>query len=151
MRTYGRRVVVDMPFEAALVELMRALGYEGVSVLSNLDVRDFLDRSMQHEFRKYALLDVAIAHVVLEALREDLDAGTILATSIAVFELADGRTAVRVADPFVGLVADPEWWRSSPRLAALADETCQRLANVLMELEQAARVYSTVSTGAPKM
>jgi uncharacterized protein (DUF302 family) len=142
VRSYGRRVVVDMPFDAALIELTRALGYEGISLLTQFDVREFLDATLHHDFRRYVVLEVAMPHVLLEALRDDLGVGPILPTTIAAFELADTRTVVCVADPFAGLMTDSEWRRSAPRLSALADESCRHLAAALTELEHAARVYS---------
>ena len=139
MDTYGRRLVIDLPLEVAVAELTEALRDEGLTVLGPFDVRAYLDRAVHHDFRRYVLLEAAVPHVVLDALREDLSVGAILPTTIAVFELADGETAVSVAEPFGGLAADWKWRQSSPKLAQFADETCRRLARALGLVEQSAR------------
>jgi hypothetical protein len=62
-----------------------------------------------------------------------------LVTTIAVFELADGETALVVAEPFGGLGSNASWREANPALAALADRTCDRLARALSAMEDAAR------------
>jgi uncharacterized protein (DUF302 family) len=144
MEIYGRRVVVDMPIDAAITELTASLHDEGFTILSRVNVRQMLAQTLQADFRQYVLLEVALPHVVREALREDVGVGVILPTTIAVFELADGETAIAVADPFAGLTAEADWRRSAPHLAALADETCDRLAAALEELQQDARAFTAM-------
>ena len=131
-----RRVVVDMSFERALEETIRALRLEGLEVVSRFNVRQFLEGTLHHDFRQYVLLDAAPAQSMLDALREDLSAGPIVPTRIAVFELADGETAVVVAEPFGGMCSDPQSRRASPQLAALADRTCSQLARALDRLQR---------------
>ncbi len=142
MDTYGRRITVDLPFETAIDELVRALDANGVAIVSRSDVRRFLDRYTHHDCRRYAWLETAIPGVVIETFRDDLTAGAVLPTTIAVFELADGETAIVVSEPFAGLGSDAGWRHSHRRLAALADLTCNRLGRALMTLERAARTSS---------
>ena len=144
MEIYGRRVVVDMPLDSALTELTAALRDEGFTILSRVNLRQMLEQTVQADLRQYVLMEVALPDVVRDALREDIGVGVILPTAIAVFELADGETAIVVADPFAGLTAEPDWRRSSPQLAALADETCDRMAAALEELEQDARSFAAM-------
>ena len=56
--------------------------------------------------------------------------------TIAIFELADGETAVVASEPFGGLVSDPEWRRDAPGMATRADEPCDQLARALGRLQQ---------------
>jgi uncharacterized protein (DUF302 family) len=144
MDTYGRRLTVDLPFGTAVEELVAALNANGVAILGRHDLRAFLDRYTQHDFREYALLEVAMPGVVLESLREDLTVGAVLPTTIAVFELADGETAVVVSEPFAALGSDAYWRRTHPHLAALADLTCDRLGRALKELEEAGRTAAAL-------
>lgn len=138
MERYGRRVVVDLPFEAAVDEMIRALRAEGLELAGRLDVGRFLERTLHHDFRRYVLLEVVSPDVTLEALRQDLDVGAVLPTTCAIFELADGETAVVVAEPFGGLGSEVEWRRTAPALAALADQACEQNARALNGLQQAA-------------
>jgi uncharacterized protein (DUF302 family) len=135
---YGRRVVVDLPFENAVDETIHALRAEGFDLAGRMDVRRFLVHALSHDFRRYVLLEVVSPEVTLEALRQDLDVGAVLPTTCAIFELADGETAVVVAEPFGGLGSEVEWRRTAPALAALADRACEQVARALNGLQQAA-------------
>jgi uncharacterized protein (DUF302 family) len=136
---YGRRVVADLPFETAVDETIHALRAEGFDLAGRMDVRRFLVHTLHHDFRRYVLLEVVSPEVTLEALRQDLDVGAVLPTTCAIFELADGETAVVVAEPFGGLGSDAEWRRTAPALAVLADQACEQIARALNRLQQAAR------------
>jgi uncharacterized protein (DUF302 family) len=140
---YGRRIVVDLTFEMALTETIRALRDESLDLVGCMDVRALLDRTLHHDFRRYVLLEVVSPAVTLAALRQDLEVGAALPTTVAVFELADGETAVVVAEPFSGLGSDPEWRRAAPALAALADQACEQLARTLSRLEQGERRHTS--------
>jgi uncharacterized protein (DUF302 family) len=147
VESYGRRVVVDLPFVIALEELTQALADEGLTILGRTDVRQYLDRTTHHDFRRYALLEAALPEVVLAALQYDLAVGAILPTTIAVFELADGETATVVAEPFSALGSHAQWRRDRPELALLADRTCDHLARALTGLEEAARTHASLRAG----
>lgn len=144
MDSYGRRVVVGVPFAVAVDETVRALEDELMEVVGRLDVGKFLNRTLHHDFRRYVLLDVASPQLMLEALQQDLAVGAILRTAVAVFELADRETAVVVAEPFGDLGSNLEWRRTTPSLAALADAASEQLARALDRLEHAAHAHAAV-------
>jgi uncharacterized protein (DUF302 family) len=139
-----RRVVVDLPFDMARAELMQALTENDVTIVSQWDVRQYLQRTVRHDLRRYLVLETAVPHVVLEALLQDVEAGAILPTTVALFELADGETALVTAEPFAGLGASASWRGIHPELAALADHACEHLARALRDFEQAARAYASI-------
>ena len=145
MESYGRRVVVDLPFELALAETLQALEDETVEVIGRCDLRRFVERTLQQDCRRYVLLEVVSPSVTLDALRHDLSVGAILPTTIAVFELADGETAVVVAEPFGGLASEAEWRRTAPHMAALADQASEQLARALSRLLHEARRHAAPS------
>ncbi len=149
MERYGRRLVVDLTFEVALAETVRALRDEGLDLAGRMDVREFLARTVHHDFRRYVLLEVVSPSVTLAALRQDLDIGAALPTTVAVFELADGETALVVAEPFGGLGSDPEWRRTAPSLAAVADQACEQIARTLSRLQQAERRHTAMTLEPP--
>jgi uncharacterized protein (DUF302 family) len=96
---YGRRIVVDLRFEAALGEANRAIRDEGLFVLTRFDVRDHFLRDQRHMFRQYEILEVWSPDLAFEALSHHLDAGIIFPTRIVLYELADGETAMLVSEP----------------------------------------------------
>ena len=92
----GRRVVIDLPFEETVAETTRALEAEGLVVIGRLDVRNHFEIELLHEFRRYLLIEAWAPATAFDVLRRDLDAGASLPTRLAIYELADGETAVTV-------------------------------------------------------
>jgi hypothetical protein len=90
------------------------------------------------------VLSVAVPAVLLNGLLANLSIGAVLPTGIAVFELADGETAIVVSEPFAPLGSDPKWREAVPHVAAMADQTCDRLARALQDVERAARAYASL-------
>jgi len=139
MDDYGRRVILDVPFGQAVTETWKALRAEGFDLVSTIDIRDYLARSAHHECRRYLLFGALLPQVTLDALRHDPEIGTILPTTIAIYELPDGETAV-VASPSLALVASDFGWRAGrPAIAAIADRGGERLAHALARLEGISR------------
>ncbi len=138
MDDYGRRVVVDWPFDRAVSEVERVLGAEGVRIVSRVDIGE-LAPAAHHEFRRYALLYACSPPFIVEALRRDLAFGTVAAATVAVYELADGETAVIAGEPCAAVIEEPEWRAANPELAALADDELARVARAVESLERDTR------------
>jgi uncharacterized protein (DUF302 family) len=135
---YGRRLVINLGFDRALDETIRALRDEGFDTASRIDVRDYCKLMLGHDFRRYMLIEALPARFLLRALQQNLDVGTILPATIAIYELADGETAVVAAEPFAPVVSDPSWRESEPDLAAAAGEESEALARALDRLQHLA-------------
>ena len=58
MAAFETRIVVDQPFDRALGAVVHAVRDEGLDVIASLDVREHFRRTVGHEFRQYALLEV---------------------------------------------------------------------------------------------
>ena len=141
MEDYGRRVSVDMPFDLTLQETVRALENEGLDVIGQFDVRQYLGQTLHHDCRRYVLLEAVSPRIVLGALQEDLGAGAMMPITIAVFELADGETGVVVGDPFVAAVSDQGWRRTTnAALTDLGEQECEALARALGHLHKSAQL-----------
>jgi uncharacterized protein (DUF302 family) len=138
MIDYGRRIVVDLDFETALGETARALRDEGLQTIARIDIRDHFRRDLAHDFRRYIVIDAWSPRLAIAALACDLDAGVILPTRLALYEVADGETAIVAAEPLASMISDPEWERHSPELATLAREESRRIARVLERLQHVA-------------
>jgi uncharacterized protein (DUF302 family) len=95
----GRCIVVDMDFETAIAEVSRAIRDEGLQTLARIDVRDEFWRDLRKDFRRYYLIEAMAPELAFETLRSDLDAGVVLPMPFAVYELADGETAVIAKEP----------------------------------------------------
>lgn len=135
MTDFGRRVIVDADFDRTLIETMRAVQLEGLDILTRLDLREHLKRHANHECRRYVLLQVASPELMLRALQTDIESGPFLPMTLAVYELADGETAVEATEPFAPVISDAAWRRDSPELAALADKESALLAKALSRVQ----------------
>ena len=72
----GRRVLIDLPFEAAVGEATRAIQLEGLTVIARIDVRDHFKGALRHEFRQYMLLEAWVPALAFEEIKADLDEGS---------------------------------------------------------------------------
>lgn len=131
MDDYGRRIVVDMPFERTVMAVSRALRDENLHIIGRVDVRDHLKDTLGHEFRRYVLLQACSSQAMLDVLLEDLAAGAALPVTVAVYELADGETAIVAGEPLGQVASDLAWRAALPRLASIADRESRRLARAL--------------------
>jgi len=138
MTDYGRRIVIDLDFEATLGETSRALRDEGLRTIARIDVRDHFRRDLARDFRQYTVIDAWSPELAIAALAHDLDAGTVLPTRLAIYELADGETVVVASEPLTPIMSDAEWQRHSPELAILARAESKRIARVLERLQHVA-------------
>lgn len=138
MTAYGRRVVMDQDFEAAVGEVSRAIRDEGLQAIARIDVRDEFWREPGHDFRRYVLILAWSPELALEALSHNLDVGTVFSTTFAVYELADGETAVAAREHLAAVAAQPEWRRDEPELAAIADRESGHIASVFRRLQAGA-------------
>lgn len=143
MNDYGRRIVVDLGFEAAVGEVSRAIREEGLHVIARIDVRDHFWRDLGRDFRHYFLLEAWSPDLAVEALRHNLDVGAILPTTFAIYELADGETAVVATEPLSPIASEPEWRRNAPALAAIADRESERIARVLARVQHSSSHHAS--------
>ena len=138
MREYGRRLVIDSTFDRAVDFTIEALQREGLHIIGCVDLQDYARRRLRHDLRQYVLLQALPARLTIDALQHDLDAGTILPVTVAIYELADGETAIVAGEPFAPLLADPAWQAAAPDLAAIAERESGQLARALTRLQRLA-------------
>ena len=138
MSDYGRKIVVDAEFEDVVNALNSAICAEGLQQLAHVDVRDHFAREQSHDFRRYVLVYGWSPELAIEALRHNLDAGTMLAVAFAVYELGDGESVVVGNPPLSAFADDYQWQRLFPTLASLAHRETQRLARVMDRIEKEA-------------
>jgi uncharacterized protein (DUF302 family) len=148
MDDYGRRIVLDLGFEAVLREASGAIRAEGLQTIARIDVREEFRRELGHDFRQYFLLEAWSPELAFEALRYNLEAGAIFPTAFAIYELADGETAVVAKESLFSLTAQRDWRRGAPALASVADRECERVARVLARLQHAASHKGSTSSAA---
>lgn len=148
MSDYGRQIVVDQEFDTAVGETSRLIRSEGLKIIARIDVRDHFRRDLSHDFRRYLLIEAWSSKLAVEALRHNLEVGPVLPITIAIYELADGETAVAAKEPLAPYTSNAGWRRDFPELAAMADEEAERLARVFAALKKRARSAPSVAPAA---
>jgi uncharacterized protein (DUF302 family) len=138
VQDYGRRLVIDSTFDRVVDLTIEALQHEGLHIIGFVDLQDYARRRLRHDLRQYVLLQALPARLTLDALQRDLDAGTILPVTVAIYELADGETAVVAGEPFAPLLADCAWQASAPDLVSIAERESKQLARALTRLQRLA-------------
>jgi uncharacterized protein (DUF302 family) len=138
VRDYGRRLVIESGFDRAVNLTIDALQREGLHIIGCVDLQDYPRRRLRHDLRQYVLLQALPARLTIDALQHDLDVGTILPVTVAIYELADGETAVVAGEPFAPLLADLAWQASAPDLMIIAERESQQLARALARLRRLA-------------
>ena len=139
MRDYGRRLVIDSTFDRVVENTIEALQHEGLHIIGRADLQDYARRKLRHDMRQYVLLQALPARLTLDALQHDLDVGTILPVTVAIYELADGETAVVAGEPFAPLLADRAWQAAAPGLMMIAERESKQLARALARLQRRSR------------
>jgi uncharacterized protein (DUF302 family) len=136
MSDYGRRIVVDENVQTVIHILNEAMEAEGLRPLAQIDVREQFARELSHDFRRYVLVHAWSPEFARDALRHNLDVGTVLPVAVAVYELGDGETAVVANRPFAPFEDDYQGRGNFPALASIADRETQRLARVIDRISQ---------------
>jgi uncharacterized protein (DUF302 family) len=139
MGDWGRRLVLDVTFNQVIPVVLQELQHEGFEILGQLDVRDAVRRSLKADLRRYTILSVWHPSLTFDALRESLEIGVELPVNIAIYELADGETAITVAEPFPSLTSDRGWREECPELLPIERQLSDHLAQALGRISHLAR------------
>ena len=135
MSDYGRRIVIDADFGTALQDVHDALDEERMQVIACVDLRDHFRQESARDFRRYTVIQTWSRDLAYKALRHHLDTGAMLTTTFALYELADGETAVVAGEPWAAVNGDAGWRDGNPTLSAIADAESARVARVLGRLQ----------------
>lgn len=133
MSDFGRRFVVDAPFDATLGAAVASFRAAGFSV-SVMDVGRMVEEELRRDSRRYALLTAVSLDLLAHAIALDLDAGVAVPCDVAIYELADGRTAVAASEPMSELTYSLAWQRENPPLARVAAELGERVGHALSDI-----------------
>ena len=118
---------LPLPYERVLAMLPDALKTEGFGVLTEIDVRDTLQKKLGVEFRRYKILGACNPPLAHRALQAELGVGVMLPCNVIVYEDGSG-TTVTAVDPMQTIAAEDE------KLRPIADEVRGKLERVLDRL-----------------
>jgi len=131
--TYGLKVTVPLPYDAALSRATEALKDQGFGVLTTIDVRETLKSKLNRDFRKYMILGACNPPLADRALGAELEVGLLLPCNVIVYESSPSASVVAAMAPLAALGIVGE----NMALASVAREADQRLRAALSAVERA--------------
>jgi uncharacterized protein (DUF302 family) len=134
--TYGIKIAVALPWDAAIARTTEALKAEGFGVLTTIDVQATLRTKLDREFRKYVILGACNPALADRALQAELEIGLLLPCNVIVYESGPTESVVAAMAPLAALGVVGE----NPALHAVAVEADARLRRALHSLETQAPV-----------
>ena len=129
--TYGIKIAVALPWDAAIARTTEALKAEGFGVLTTIDVQATLRAKLDREFRKYAILGACNPSLADRALQAELEIGLLLPCNVIVYENGPAETVVAAMAPLAALGVVGE----NAALHAVAIEADARLRRALHSIE----------------
>jgi uncharacterized protein (DUF302 family) len=142
--TYGIKIAVALPWEAAITRTTEALKAEGFGVLTTIDVQATLRTKLGREFRRYVILGACNPLLADRALQAELEIGLLLPCNVIVYESGPTEAVVAAMAPLAALGIVGE----NRELHAVAVEADERLRRALHSLESQAGV-TTVGNSNP--
>lgn len=129
--SYGQVVDVDLPFDAAIEAVSRALEAEGFSIVTDFDMQASLDKKLHEHFRPYRILGACNAQLARAALSAEPQLGLLVPCNVVVQEI-DGRVIVSAID--ANLIVQAVSNRSLEHVAADANLRLGRALKAVAQL-----------------
>lgn len=129
--TYGLKVDLPLPYEAAVERATEALKRQGFGVLTTIDVKHTLKQKLDRDFRRYVILGACNPALADRALGAELDIGLLLPCNVIVYEREPGTSTVAAMAPLpaMGIIGNAD-------LVEVAKEVDAKLRSALGTLEQ---------------
>ncbi|MHC6156132.1 DUF302 domain-containing protein [Bradyrhizobium elkanii] len=127
--TYHFSKTVDMPFDAAVSATTAALKSHGFGVLTQIDVKDTLNKKIGAKFRPYLILGACNPKLAYEALMLEDKIGTMLPCNVVVQQHEGGRVEISAVDPVASMSAI-----ENQKLGAVAGKVRDLLRQVVAEI-----------------
>lgn len=126
---YSYRKRVDLPYEEAVEQVTAALKEEGFGILSEIDMSATLKQKLDVDFPRYVILGACNPPLAHEALRKEIEIGSLLPCNVVVYDDQAGGSVISAVDPrtMLGVVQNTE-------LEPIGDEVAERLQRALNSL-----------------
>jgi uncharacterized protein (DUF302 family) len=125
--SYGLRVNVGVPFDAAVARATDALRAEGFGVLTTIDMQQALREKLGREIRPYTILGACNPPLASRALDAEPEIGLLLPCNVLVYEREDGHATVAAMARLAALAVVGD----NAGLQAVAAEVDVKLRRVL--------------------
>ena len=127
--TYHFSKTVSMPFDAAVAATTAALKNHGFGVLTQIDVRDTLQKKIGVDFRPYLILGACNPKLAYQALTLEDKIGTMLPCNVVVQQHDGSKVEISAVDPVSSMAAI-----ENAQLGAVANQVRELLKQVIAEI-----------------
>ena len=103
--TYHFSKTVDLSFDAAVAATTEALKRHGFGVLTQIDVKDTLQKKIGVDFRPYLILGACNPKMAYEALTLEDKIGTMLPCNVVVQQRGGDHVEISAVDPVASMSA----------------------------------------------
>ena len=128
-KDYGIRTILDISYEEAVPKVIEAIKKEGFGVLTEINVKETIQKKLGKEFPKYIILGGCNPELAYQALTAETEIGLLLPCNVIVYE-KDGKTVVSAQDPEAALSIV-----GNPAVAPIAKEARERLVRAIASLK----------------
>jgi uncharacterized protein (DUF302 family) len=101
--TYHTSKIVNLSFEDAVIKVTDELKKEGFGVLTEIDVKETLNKKLDVDFRKYRILGACNPSLAYKALQTEENIGVMLPCNVIVQQKDDGSVQVSAINPMVAM------------------------------------------------
>jgi len=127
--SYHFSKTVNLPFDKAVTATTEALKKHGFGVLTQIDVKDTLNKKIGADFRPYLILGACNPKLAYEALTLEDKIGTMLPCNVVVQEHEGGAVEISAVDPVASMSAI-----RNEKLGAVAAKVRELLRQVVAEI-----------------
>lgn len=127
--SYHFSKTVSLPFDKAVAATTEALKNHGFGVLTQIDVKETLNKKIGADFRPYLILGACNPKLAFEALTLEDKIGTMLPCNVVVQQHQGGAVEISAVDPVASMGAI-----ENEKLGAVAAKVRELLKQVVAEV-----------------
>ncbi len=127
--SYYLAKTLPIAFDKAVARTMDALKQEGFGVLTEIDVKETLQKKIGVDFPNYRILGACNPALAYEAIKLESKVGTMLPCNVVVRDAGNGQTEVAAIDPVASMQAI-----DNPELKRIAAQVRTKLEKVIATL-----------------
>ncbi len=99
--SYSIQKHLSLPFAEAVERVRSALQEQGFGILTEIDVRDTLQKKLGVDYKQYVILGACNPPRAFKALELEVDIGLLLPCNVVVYEQEDGIVVASAIKPTV--------------------------------------------------
>ena len=127
--SYYLAKTLPIAFDKAVARTMDALKQEGFGVLTEIDVKETLQKKIGVDFPNYRILGACNPALAYEAIKLESKVGTMLPCNVVVRDAGNGQTEVAAIDPVASMQAI-----DNPELKRVAAQVRTKLEKMIATL-----------------